>query len=413
MTKNETRIITQLLLKTLSLGLVLFYMHAARAGTVGGLSAAELKSIVPLFNHYGIVGLTETSQNGSPKAMTLAVRIDTSRKKAFDVFSNPENFSYISRLFKENKVLQKHDNSKAYSWASRHKWFSFVGTNSISLFPPRRIDVSIVKSTIGSGNFRLLFYEDGPNRCILVLSGIVEVDSSEWLIRYLVGGNPSMRLAMNAAIGIVIIKGVKAMAERAATGKPMAKHITRGKRDGPLKAVRKDHLAALGPLLNRGSVMLTASVKRGRLSQATVIQKVKAPGKKFLVAAGTPEFYSKVIKAISNITIHEQTAQATEFSWTIGFSIFGLTSRNRLSFAEDGVVIEGLNGDLSGALWRWQINDNGPDECIVAYHSWADMNTTPFILKKSVKAEPYLEHGFMVGSNMVMLRAIKRIVEMN
>ncbi len=384
----------------------------AEAAPPGGFSAAELKAIAPLFDIYGIVALAETNPDGSPKAMTLAVRINAPRKEAFKVFENPENFNYLSRLFKENKVLQEHDNSKAWSWASRHKWFSFVGKNSIALFPPRRVDVSIIDSSVGAGSFRMLFYEDGPDHCFLVLNGILEVQSSEWLIRYLVGVNPAMRLAMNMAVGIVCVKGAKAMAEMTAAGKPLQKHRTYGKRKGPLKPLGKRGQNALKPLLDRGAVILTRSVKKGRLRQATVVERVKAPGRKFLVAAATPEFYPKMIKAITDLTVHERTDQATEFSWTIGFSILGLTSRNRLSFTPDGVLIEGLDGNLPGALWRWQVVDNGPNESIVAYHSWADINKTHYILKKSIKAEPYLEHGFMAGSNMVMLRALKRVAEM-
>ena len=44
-------------------------------------------------------------------------------------------------------------------------------------------------------------------------------------------------------------------------------------------------------------------------------------------------------------------------------------------------------------------------------HGWADMKKAGYVLEKSVKREPYLEHGFMAGSNMVMLRALKRAVE--
>ena len=176
-----------------------------RAASPGGFSAAELKSITPVFKRYGLIALAETETNGAPKGMTLAVRIKAPRKEVFKIFEKPENFSYISRLFRENKVLEKHDKSTAYSWASRHKWFSFVGTNSLALYPPRRVDVSIGKSTIGSGSFRILFYEDGPDHTILVLNGILDVMSSEWLIRYLVGVNPIMKMAMNMAIGIVIM----------------------------------------------------------------------------------------------------------------------------------------------------------------------------------------------------------------
>jgi hypothetical protein len=378
--------------------LIFFLCRTAAAGIVGGLSSAEIKSIVPLFDRHDVVALAETSEDGSPKAMTLAVRINASREIAFKVFEKPENFYYISTLFKENKVLQKHDNSKAYSWASRHKWFSFIGTNAITLYPPRRVDVSIV-------------YEDGKDKTILVLSGILDVQSSEWLIRYLVGVNQAMRLAMNMAIGIVVIKGAKAMAERNAAYKPLQKHKTRGRRSGPLRALSKKDLKAIKPLLDRGQVVLTDSVRRGRLSQATVVDRVNASSAKFLVAAATPELYPKMIKAISEVTVHQRTGSATEFSWNIGFSIFGLTSRNRLTFAPDGVIVEGLDGNLGGALWRWQIAENGPNNCIVAYHGWANMDAAAYILEKSVKREPYLEHAFMAGSNMVMLRALKRVVE--
>ncbi len=411
-TRKPPRLTTLITAIVLAIGVVVGPPEGARAASPGGFSAAELKSITPLFNQYGVVALAETETDGDPKGMTLAVRVNAPRKEVFKVFNKPENFSYISRLFKENKVLEKHDKSKAYSWASRHKWFSFVGTNSIALYPPRRVDVSIVKSSIGSGSFRILFYEDGPDRTILVLNGLLDVKSSEWLIRYLVGVNPTMKMAMNMAIGIVIMKGTKAMAERAHAGKPLKKHRTRGGRKGPLRPLDKKQFQALAPLLGRGSVILSQSVKKGRLSQATVVEKVKAPGKKFLVAAAMPELYPRMIKAISNINVHERTKEATEFSWTIGFSIFGLNSRNRLTFAPDGVLIQGLDGDFGGALWRWQIKETGQSECIVAYHGWVNLNKSAYILKKSVKAEPYLEHGFLAGSNMVMLAALKRIVEM-
>lgn len=379
--------------------------------SVSGFSGEELRKIAPLFDIHGMVALAETDPRGNPKAMTLAVRINAPREKAFKIFENPENFYYISTLFKENKVLQSHGSSKAYSWASRHKWFSFTGVNNIALYPPRRIDVEIVKSSVGSGVFKFLFFEDGKDRCILVLSGILEVLSSEWLIRYLVGVNPAMRLAMNIGIGTVIIKGAKTLAEQYSKGKPMKKHRTRGRRQGPLKPLDKKSLKAISPLLNRGAVILTKSVGGGRLDQATVVEKVAGSSSKFLVAAATPELYPKMIGAITDVGISKRTEQEVEFSWTLGFSIFGLTSKNRLVFVPDGVTIDGLDGDLAGAKWRWQVASSTEKNCIVAYHGWADIPHSAFILEQSMKREPYLEHGFLAGSNLVMLRAIRRAVE--
>jgi len=384
---------------------------AATSPKTGGVSKEELRGISRLLDNYGMVGLAETDSTGNPKAMTLAVRIDVSRDKAFGIFENPANFYYISTLFKENKVLQSHTNSIAYSWASRHKWFSFTGVNNIALYRPRRVDVEIVKSSVGSGTFRFMFYQDGKDRCILVLSGILDVKSSEWLIRYLVGASPSMRVAMNIGIGTVIIKGAKTLAEQFGRGKPMTKHRTRGRRSGPLKPLSASDMKSIAPLLDRGAVVLSKSVGRGRLDQVSVVEKVRAPSAKFLVAAATPELYPKMIKAITDVNVLRRSESDLEFSWTLGFSIFGLTSRNRLSFAPDGVLVDGLDGNLAGAKWRWQIADSTATGCIVAYHGWADIPRSAFILEKSMKREPYLEHGFMAGSNLVMLRALRRAVE--
>jgi hypothetical protein len=391
----------------------LFYSARAHAKkhAEGGFDKAEMQAVSKLLKRYGVVALSETKPNGMPRAMTLAVRVDAPRQVVFDIFKDPLKFNFLSSLFEEAKVLDNHAESKAYSWASRHKLFSVVGTNTITLFPPRRIDVSVVKSSLGSGNVTFRLYEDGPNRTIFVLSGIIDVQSSEWLIRFLIGNSPAMRQAMNVAIGLVVIKGAKAMAESIHKKKPLAKHRTRGKRTGPLKPISKGDLALLKPILDRGSVILSASLKGGRLRQATVLERVAAPSAKFVGAVATPEFYPKMIKAMSDIVVHERGAEATEFTWTLGLSVFGLTTRSRLTFQADGVNWEGIEGDLKGALWRWQVIPETEKSCVVAYHSWADILKSTYILEKSMRREPYLEHGFMVGSNMVMLRAVKRTVE--
>jgi hypothetical protein len=383
----------------------------ALAEKVGGFSKSEIESITPLFKRQDLVALAESHPDGTPKAITLAVKINAPREAIFKIFEKPENFYYVSRLFKENKLIQKHGDTTAYSWASRHKFLSVTGTNQMTLFPPRRIDVSIVESSLGAGSFQLNLYPHGKGQTILVLTGVLDVESSEWLIRYLVGVNPSMRQAMNVAIGVVIAKGIKGMAENMAKGKAFQRRRTRGVRKGALRPLGPKEFEALAPLLTRGMVVLSDSLKGGRLRQATVISKIDAPAPKFILAASTPSFYPKMIRAISDIEMHSQTDQATEFSWSIGFSIFGLKSRNRLSFAPDGVIIEGLDGTLEGSQWRWQIVNQGPSDCVIAYHGWVDMVKAGSILEQSVKVEPFLEHGLVAGANLVMLRAVRRVVE--
>ena len=142
-----------------------------------------------------------------------------------------------------------------------------------------------------------------------------------------------------------------------------------------------------------------------------VIEEVAAPRIKLLTAIAAPELYPKMIGAISKVSIHKRDKTTTDFSWNLGFSIFGVSSRNRLTISPKGVDVQGLSGDLAGSKWRWQFIPNGKDKTIVAYHGYADIKKAGYILESTVKREPYLEHGFMIGSNMVMLGAIRRSVE--
>lgn len=391
--------------------IVLCSLPSSAKHAEGGFSTEELKIVSKLLDRYGVVGLSESRPDGAPKAMTLAVRINAPREAVFDVFKDPTKFNFISSLFEEGKVLEENRASTAYSWASRHTLFSVVGTNTITLFPPRRIDVSIVNSSLGSGNITFSLYEDGTNRTLFVLSGLVDVESSEWLIRFLVGNSPSMKHAMNVAIGLVVIKGAKDMAETVAANKPLKNHRTRGTRKGPLRTITADDMALLKPFLARGTVVLSSSVKGGRLQQATVIEKVKAPFSKFVGAAATPEFYPNMLKAVTNVSVQQKTELTTDFTWTLGLSVFGLTTQSRFTFVPDGITWDGVSGDLKGAEWRWQGVADGENDCIVAYHGWVDIPNSTYILATSMRREPYLEHGFVVGSNMVMLRAVKRAVE--
>lgn len=411
MTTRRLRSTCCTLLASLAGALVIMTALPAAAKAPGGFSAAEMKSILPLVREHGLVGLSESNADGSPRSMTLAIRVNAKREQVFKVFENPENFYYISTLFKENDVLQQHDNNKAWSWASRHKLFSFTGTNTIALYPPKRADVKIAKSTVGDGEFTFDLHEDGPDHTVLILSGFLDVQTSEWLIRYLLGGNPAMMQAMNIAIGMVVIKGVKTMAEGMAAGLPLDKHRTRGKAGGDLKNLSGKELVALAPLLVRGQVIISDSHSRGRLDQVTVVDTFAAPGQKILDAVSTPTNYQKMISAITDVVVHDASDEQIDFSWTLGFSVFGITSRNRMTPAESGVLVEGIEGDLKGARWLWQIVPVDENKTVVAYHGYANVGRTAGIMQKTVNREPYLEHGVMAGSNMVMMGAIRKAIE--
>jgi hypothetical protein len=199
------------------------------------------------------------------------------------------------------------------------------------------------------------------------------------------------------------------MAERMASGRGLAKHRTRGKAGGIPRTLRVKELEALAPLMVRGQVVITDSYRGGRLRQATVIEVFDTPAKDILGAIGTPQNYPKMIKAIDEVTVHDASdPKMIDFSWSFGFSVFSLGSRNKMTEVEGGVLVEAVEGDLAGGAWRWQIVPTAENRTVVVYHGYADIQQAGYILKKTYKREPYLEHGIIAGSNMVMIRAVRK-----
>ncbi|MBN2803922.1 MAG: hypothetical protein JXR91_12590 [Deltaproteobacteria bacterium] len=379
-------------------------------------SGSDVKALIPVLKHHDTVGLTVIDKEGVPESINLATRIRAKRDTVFNIFKDPDNFYYISTLFKENKILDSTDNMILWSWASRHSLFTITGKNSIELYGDRRADVKVIESSIGKASFILRFYEDGPDYTILTISGFLNVQSSQWLIKFIIGNSSSMIQAFNIAVGFFVIKGIKSLAEREEKKLPKRIHITNGRSGGTPQKLSGGELKLLSPFLNRGQVFLCDSHTGGRLKQATVIERVNSSAEKFIETVKKPENYEKNIGAINNIKIISSPENDNKneilFSWNLGFAVFQLTSNNKLTVpVENLVLLESVDGDLEGSKWLWQIEKESEKSSIVVYHAFADVAKMSAILDSTVKREPYLEHGLVMGSNIVMVKAMKKIAE--
>ncbi|MBN2528142.1 MAG: hypothetical protein JXR76_17250 [Deltaproteobacteria bacterium] len=378
----------------------------------GVLSSKEIKTLIPVLKRHDAFGITAFDAKGTPENVMMAIRIKAPRDTVLNLFRDPSNFYYVSTLFKENTILDKHENAMVWSWASRHKILSVTGKNRIALYPPRRADVTIEESSIGRGTYTFQFFPDGKDYTIMIFSGFLDVNSSEWLIKFLVGNNPSMKQAMNIAIGLVVLKGVKDVAEGMAKKTKNTPHHTSGKAGGPPTLLGAEEIQTLKLFLAKGQLFLCDSHQPGgRLRQVSVVDVVQSSESEFKKYAADPHNYEKHIGAISNIEIEKEDMDKTTFSWTIGLSVFGLNSVNELQTVKDGVMLQAVSGDLAGAAWRWQTVPLSSSRTMVAYHAFADVGKTSAILETTVKREPYLEHGLVLGSNIVMMKAMKKIAQ--
>ncbi len=72
-----------------------------------------------------------------------------------------------------------------------------------------------------------------------------------------------------------------------------------------------------------------------------------------------------------------------------------------------GVDALGIDGDLRGAHYRWDVLSKGPEQTLVVYRSHQSLGASTILLRELIKREPTLEHGLNVAFGLVYMRAIR------
>jgi hypothetical protein len=67
----------------------------------------------------------------------------------------------------------------------------------------------------------------------------------------------------------------------------------------------------------------------------------------------------------------------------------------------------GVEGDLRGAHYQWDLVPRGPKETLVIYRVNEPLAQSSIILRKLFEHEPSLEHGIGVAFGLVYVRAMR------
>jgi ribosome-associated toxin RatA of RatAB toxin-antitoxin module len=171
----------------------------------------------------------------------------------------------------------------------------------------------------------------------------------------------------------------------------------------------------LAPLAGRGELALVESHADGRLRQITVYAIVNAPPDKAEYVVGHPAEYPDFVPSVVKSKISSATPDGTlYYDWELDVPLVNLKGQNRLSFGKPAIPgsartieVETLRGDVPSGAWHWEFLPLGDGRTLVACHTYADIAKANWFLRKMIAANRTIEHGSVLASTVVFVKAVK------
>ena len=389
---------------TLLLLFALTLLSRADARPLSGLSEDELKQLEPALSR-GVASVIEADPQGKLKQVILATDIKARIETVYSLISKPEQYPKFMHNFENIEITDHHENMTGFNWEWVGSKMSFRGVCMLTSYPPKRVNVEILKSALGQGQVRVDLTDRGSSVTTAVLSMVLNIETSNWIVQWLVKNHPTMRQAINLANGYVFMEGLKRGAEAREKGKEMSP--IQGQAGGQAPSLPDYLLTAVEPLLKRGSVGFTESYPQGRLHYASVLQSVYTSPERIATVINRPSDYPAFIKLVKEVGHVSYSAERTLFSWKLGFPLTTLSSTCQLEKKANGHTLRITDGDLKGSNWLWQVSVKSPTRSVVSFNGWADIAETNFIFRNMLKREPLFEHGFNLASDFVFVRGIR------
>jgi len=375
-----------------------------------GFSSEDAGLLRPLLRR-GVVGLVDYSENGRLKGVRIVSTVKASPETVFSVLADPGKHADLFVDFKEASVKERHGNLIAYNWKWKTKFFYITGLNSMSLYPPRRIDMRIPRSDIGTGTLRWDIIRNGDKGSIVSLSCKWDIESSNWLIKMLVRSSPMMEHALHMGTGTMFLYAIKYASERSARGKPLVRRKIRAKGGPRLRPFTNREMTAANSLLrdSTGTVVVVERHKNQRLRQVSILERTDAATGSIVKTMSMPEKYPDFVPGVRDVDIKSSRGSTINFGWSVGLPLLTMESSNRLTVEGNQIRLEALKGDLKGSVWQYQFWKTGnKNQTVSAYMGWTNLITRDGMVRSIIKREPYLEHGMNAAASLVFAHQVNK-----
>jgi hypothetical protein len=332
---------------------------------------------------------------GQPSRVLCATRTKASPEHLQAVLLDPGAYRRAVPSFRRAEVLARQDSSVQVAWELEVPLWNLKG--KLWLRPaPGGVDLQLVEGDLSPGLFQLRI-QATPSGPVLSVAGQANMRDANWVTRRLVKRSPLAEPAMTATAAWVLLRALVLEAERPDAGADP--------RRWPAAAPSPPALGALdGTALGRLSRGLLAA------GQALAAVRVQPDGRLDRVEVATTAAFSAaaVSAALTEPTrwqslpgwhkVNPVAAPAPTQSWEVD-SRFPFVDFDAVWSMRPGPPLRGLvvGGNARGAVLGWDVLERGPAAAVAVFSLHPRLETSGYVPRKFIQAEPLLEHGLSLG----------------
>jgi hypothetical protein len=371
---------------------------------VAALAPVLVDRDLVLLEFDGVGGLKQLS------ALTLvAAPPETVREAVI----HPERYPEFVRNMKRSRVAAEPGGTLWHEYAISYRVYTVEGRHRYVFLPKRDGDaVAPVEmydpDADGTRHCRWEFVPAGGGATVLALYGFTRIAHDRFSSRYL-DKAPTLEAGFALIPFLTLMYSMKARAEKVSGGRLA------------LPAGKK---ASWEFLLDRGTVAVLMS-SRGRVREVNLIERSKAPVQWLFAVAAEPARWAAFVPTMQRSTpVGPRGLEAVEpvigpgepsvdpiveieqalplMSWT-----------TRWAYRREGSSVDllALDGDLRGGHLRWDVRQDAAGRSQLVLRAAADFQNGSMLLREVYKLEPYLEYGFDVALNLLLLQSVRRRAE--
>jgi ribosome-associated toxin RatA of RatAB toxin-antitoxin module len=326
------------------------------------------------------------------RQVTLIVFVRAPAAQVRALVADVGNYLGFVPNLKENDFRRDTDGRWINTWRLELPISSFAGRDVYELEdgPLGEVRFHSLES-LASYEWRFVPVEGGS---LLVQAGYTDVLHANRFVRAFVRRQPALEHGLALAAQYMLVSAVKKEAERRAAAAARAVPAGTG-------------AAALERLAARGQVVVMRAEPDGRLAEVSAIDHVYAAEARVHGVLADAGAYREFIAGVERSTVLERGAGEATYLVDMALPIVTWSTTYRMRVAPHAIDGAGIDGDLRGARYRWDLIARGPADTLVTYRANQPLSRGSVLVRKLFEVDPSLEHGLNVAFALLQLRSVR------
>ena len=394
-----------------------FKINAARAersrrpknaseARLGMFTARELSLLEP-FIEQGPVALIEFKGEAELPAIIFAALIHAPAKDVAHVLTDPGSFPDFMPALDKVEVLSRSAQRINYAWHWQTTLFAMEGQSVMTVLPPPegqpqrgyRIAVDNLEGDLGTGRMMWRVTPHDRDTSLVVFSSRMDLRKANWVTRQLNSGKRSINRTINIALSWGMLRGIARAAETKTVGVPLTPK--RKALSAPPVNTRK-----LAALLNRGDLVFI-DMRGEELQQVATVGRMFRSYKSMHKVMQDPTLFGPALVPGAFVDILDKKDNQIDFRWGIDIPLIGTGGQMRFEDRGSFFTVEATKDALKGGAWHFvPVNLPWTEGAVITYGNF-DPATASWLVRAFISSNSDLSHGIVIGSQVMVTRAIR------